>query len=240
MTIPLVTQPGTGPDRVQGREDYDAQTTTYRIAFNVSVGQLNVAITALNALGVTVDADATAVETARAQVATNKAAVDTTKGQIDTIKGQIDLQEAAVVASTGIDVSAFNIGDLLQVVDNGAGGKELSMSAQRLENSAPFTGTTPSLNIANDQYFHGTLTGDTTFTFNLTDFGALSGNVIFFLLEVTQSATVRYVASWPNSVEWQAVFPPPVFDIGTKNLIAFVSRDGGTTWLGKVVGSEFA
>ena len=69
----------------------------------------------------TVDADATAVETARQEVSTNKAAVDTTKGQIDTIKAQIDLQEAAVVASTGLDVSAFNIGDLLQVVDDGAG-----------------------------------------------------------------------------------------------------------------------
>lgn len=239
MTIPSVTQPGTGPDRVQAPEDYDAQTTAYRIAFNVSVGEMNAAITALNALGITVDADATAVETARGQVAANKTAVDNTKGEIDAIKEQIDLQEAAVIAATGLDVSAFNIGDLLQVVDDGAGGKELAMSAQRLENSAPFTGATPSLDIAADQYHHGTLTGNTTFTFDVSGFGALSGSALFFALEVTQDSTLRTI-TFPASVEWDGGTPPDVPVEDATALYTFASRDGGTTWRGALIGSAFA
>ena len=172
MTIPTITPPITPPNRVNGEDDYDQKTYDFRMSEIQMAEELVITIDAFNAAVAEVDADATAVEIARQQVVLLEGQVSDTKGDIDNIKTQIDLQEAAVVASTGIDVSTYNIGDLLQVVDNGAGGKTLAMSGQRLENSGPFTGTTPSLDIASKQYHHGTLTGNATFTFDVSGFGA--------------------------------------------------------------------
>ena len=155
------------------------------------------------------------------------------------IEDNVELMEAAVVESTGLDVSLFNIGDLLQVVDVGSGVKGLELSAQRLENSVAFTGTTPSLNIANDQYHYGTLTGNTTFTFNVADFGALSGNVIFFMLEITQDSTLRTI-TFPASVEWRNGLAPDAPATDATSLYTFATRDGGTTWRASYVGTGFA
>lgn len=178
--------------------------------------------------------------TTQAGIATTQAGIATTKaGEAAASEAQVELMEAAVIASTGIDVSAFNIGDLLQVVDDGAGGKELAMSAQRLENSASFTGTTPSLDLAADQYHHGTLTGNTTFTFDVSGFGTLSGNAIFFVLEITQDSTVRTI-TFPASVEWDNGDPPDVPAEDATAVYAFISRDGGTTWRGVQSGAAFS
>jgi hypothetical protein len=151
---------------------------------------------------------------------------------------QAALSAAAAGAASPVDVSAQNFGDLLQVVDDGAGGKELAMSAQRLENSASFTGTTPSLDIAADQYHHGTLTGNTTFTFDVSGFGAISGNAIFFVLEITQDSTLRTI-TFPASVDWDDGTAPDTPAINTKSVYTFATRDGGTTWLGVQSGTAF-
>lgn len=182
-----------------------------------------------------------------ASTATTQAGIATTKAgealasanAAEDSETQVELMEAAVVASTGLDVSAYNIGDLLQVVDDGAGGKELAMAAQRLENSVAFSGTAPSLNIAADQYHHGPLTGNTTFTFNVAGFGALSGNAIFFVLEITQDSTARTI-TFPASVQWNEDTPPDAPPVNAKAAYTFASRDGGTTWLGSLYGVGFA
>jgi len=239
MTIPAVSQPGTGPDRVNAPADYDVQTTAYRIAYNISVGEINTAITAMNLLGDTVDGDATAAEAARAQAVAKAAEALASADNAAESEGQVELMEASVVAATGLDVSAFNIGDLLQVIDDGAGGKELAMSAQRLENSVAFSGATPSLNIANDQCHHGTLTGATTFTFNVADFGTIANSAIFFVLEITQDSTLRTI-TFPASVEWDGAIAPDAPAVNAKAAYTFASRDGGTTWLGSQYGAAFA
>jgi hypothetical protein len=146
---------------------------------------------------------------------------------------------AAAGDASPVDLSSSNIGDLLQVIDVGSGVKGLAMSAQRLENSAAFTGTTPSLDIAADQYHHGALTGNTTFTFDVSGFGALSGNVVFFALEVTQDSTPRTI-TFPASVEWDKGIAPDAPDADETAIYAFTTRDGGTTWRGVQSGRAFS
>lgn len=151
---------------------------------------------------------------------------------------QAALSAAAAGAASPIDLASSNIGDLLQVIDIGGGTKGLAMSAQRLENSVAFTGATPSLNIANDQYFHGTLTANTTFTFDTAGLGATSVNAIFFALEITQGAT-PYTITFP-AAEWNGGSPPDAPEASATALYVFTSPDGGSTWRGVQAGAAFS
>lgn len=195
MTIPPVTQPGTGPDRVQAPEDYDAQTTAYRIAFNVSVGEMNAAITALNALGITVDADATAVETARQQVVALEATTEGHKDAALDAETQAGLYASAAAGSAEIDLSANSIGDFFQVVDDGAGGKELAMSAQRREKTGTLTGTTPVFNQTNGIVLSWILTGNSTPTDGLAD----GESLILYIDDGTGFSVTWPTGEWTNN-----------------------------------------
>jgi len=183
-----------------------------------------------------------AVEAASsASTATTQAGLaNTAKENAETAEENAALSAVAAGDASPIDLASSNIGDLLQVVDVGGGTKGLAMSAQRLENSASFTGTTPSLDIAADQDHYGTLTGNTDFTFDVSGFGTVANNVIFFTLEVTQDAATQRSIIWPTSVEWPNDQPPTAQPIGEKWLYAFRSRDGGATWEGRIVGRAFA
>lgn len=176
-----------------------------------------------------------------ASTATTQAGVATTKaGEAADSAAQVELMEASVAEATGLDVSAFNIGDLLQVVDDGAGGKELAMSAQRLENKATWSGATPSLNIAAAQLHKGTLTANATFTFDVSGFGALANNVAFFILEVTQDASTQYTITPPAGTEWDGGIAPDAIELSAKAAYAFYSEDGGSTWVGTQIGAAFS
>ena len=186
-----------------------------------------------------VDADATAVEISRAQVVLLEGQASDHADAAAESETQAALFAVAAGAASPIDLASSNIGDLLQVIDDDAGGKELAMSAQRLENSASFTGTTPSLDIAADQYHHGTLTGNTTFTFDVSGFGTISGNAIFFVLEITQDSTIRTI-TFPASVQWRNGLAPDTPATNATSLYTFMSRDGGATWRASYVGTGFA
>ncbi|GLQ26139.1 hypothetical protein [Sulfitobacter pacificus] len=186
-----------------------------------------------------VDADAMATEAGRAQAVLKAGEAADSADEAAASETQAGLYAAAAGASSPVDLTSSDFGDLLQVVDVGAGVKGLAMSSQRLERSASFLGGTPSLNLAAAQFHYGTLTANTVFTFDVSGFGALTGEVIFFVLEITQDATLRTI-TFPASVEWKGGAAPDVPAVGEKAVYTFASRDLGVTWLGTFNGAEFA
>lgn len=100
-------------------------------------------------------------------------------------------------------------------------------------NLGTFSGAvTVDLNDGN--YFYGTAGNVTTWTFaGHTTSGDASG----FILEITNGGA--YTQTWPNSVEWASNTAPTLTAAG-KDLLVFVTRDGGTTYLGLVSAQDLS
>ena len=75
-------------------------------------------------------------------------------------------------------------------------------------------------------FYTGALTGTTTFTFSNPP---ASGRVASFTLEITDGGA--QTVNWPASVDWSPGAVPTLTPSGV-DIISFISRDGGTTWLG--------
>ena len=77
-------------------------------------------------------------------------------------------------------------------------------------------------------YFTKTISSNTTFTFSNPPSGMAYG----FILELT--LTGAPTATFPASVDWPGGSAPTLAS-GSKNLIGFITRDGGTTWYGNAL-----
>jgi hypothetical protein len=91
------------------------------------------------------------------------------------------------------------------------------------------------IDIANGNYFYpsGTTTGVITFTFSTP---AYPDRVASFTLEMLGAGTNAPV--WPSSVQWPGG-TEPVWTAGI-DVVGFISRDNGTTWLGLLGGLNFS
>jgi hypothetical protein len=91
------------------------------------------------------------------------------------------------------------------------------------------------LDTAAGTYFYpsGTTTGIITFTFTNP---AASGTVTAFTMELLGAGNNAPV--WPASVDWPAG-TEPTWTAGT-DVVSFITRDNGTTWLGMLGGLAFA
>jgi hypothetical protein len=105
------------------------------------------------------------------------------------------------------------------------------------------TSTTPSissgtltLDLSGSNFFAVSLNAAiTTFTISNTPSSAASS----FTLEFTADGTARAVA-WPSSVKWASGTTPTLTSTnGKKDVFAFYSTDGGTSWIGFVGGQNF-
>lgn len=90
---------------------------------------------------------------------------------------------------------------------------------------------TASLDLSTGNYFTDTLTANTTYIFSN------AGDVQSFQLEVTGAST--YAITWPSSVEWDSGVAPDSPQAGEKNLYTFITKDGGTTYIGVQSGYAF-
>ena len=111
--------------------------------------------------------------------------------------------------------------------------KDYSESVQSISSSG---GT--SLDLLKANFFDVTLTGDVTFSFD-NPTSDPTGNS--FTLIVQQDATGGHNITWPSSVEWHNGTSPGL-STGSrdKHLVAFVTPDGGNTWIGIVSAEEIA
>lgn len=97
---------------------------------------------------------------------------------------------------------------------------------------------TLTIDLAESQFFEFTMnTNITTMTFtNMVP----SGEVATFVVKVTADGT-SYPWSWFSStVKWPSAYVPErISTSGKVDMFSFVSYDGGTTWLGSVIGQVY-
>ena len=94
-------------------------------------------------------------------------------------------------------------------------------------------GYTQTLDLATGGTFSFTLSNATTVSFSNPP---ASGTATGFALEVVN--TGGYALTWPSSVKWHLGAAPTA--TATKELYTFVTTDGGTTYYGKLAGSDIA
>ncbi len=96
---------------------------------------------------------------------------------------------------------------------------------------------TRAINLANGNVVSATLTGNTTFTFS----GATASTACSFGLYLTQDATGNRTVTWPASVKWSGGTAPTLSTSASAvDILVFETINGGTTWYGSLVGTNFS
>lgn len=98
------------------------------------------------------------------------------------------------------------------------------------------TGSAYTINLASGNVFNLTANANVTFTFA----GATSGKACSFSLYVKQDATGGRTVTWPASVRWSGGAPVLSTAANALDALVFESLDGGSTWFGSLVGTNFA
>ena len=96
---------------------------------------------------------------------------------------------------------------------------------------------TRAINLASGNVVSATLTGNVTFTFS----GATAGTACSFGLYLTQDATGSRTVTWPASVKWAGGTAPTLSTAASSvDILVFETINGGTTWYGSLVGTNFS
>lgn len=101
----------------------------------------------------------------------------------------------------------------------------MTYSGATKQNVQALAGTSIDVSLA--EFFTKSISTNTTFTFTGTTASKAQG----FILNLTVSSSA--VPTWPGTVDW-ASGSLPVFPNG-RNLVAFITLDGGTNWAGVVL-----
>ena len=91
-----------------------------------------------------------------------------------------------------------------------------------------------SIDLATGTYFSKTISTNTTFT--LSNVPA-TGTAISFILDLTNAGA--YTITWWSGVKWDSGSAPTLTASG-RDILAFFTHDGGTTWNGIFVGKNMA
>lgn len=95
---------------------------------------------------------------------------------------------------------------------------------------------TRAINLASGNVVRARLTGNTTFTFA----GATASTACSFGLYVIQDGTGSRTVTWPASVRWSGGAPTISTAANAVDILVFETIDGGTTWYGSLVGTNFS
>ncbi len=209
----------------------NAQTGT---SYTIASGDRDRLTTFSNASAVTVvlpQANTTTFKSGWKTVVSNKGAgVVTITPTTSTINGATTLilgcGESAVITSDGTNYQVSNRGS------NFSAGKVVTVTSTS-------NAVTIDLSLADplDPVFYHLFTENTTFTFsNPKPTGYSQG----FTLHLLNDGTGR-TPTWPASVKWSpSGFVPTLNTASKRNVLVFVTRDGGTTWDAGVALSETA
>jgi len=94
------------------------------------------------------------------------------------------------------------------------------------------TGSAQTFDLETANAFSATLDQASAFTFSNPP---TTGNFGSFVLELTNGDA--YTITWPASVDWAGGSAPTLTSSGV-DILAFVTRDGGTTWHGYVMSTD--
>lgn len=101
--------------------------------------------------------------------------------------------------------------------------------------TANATGAT-TLNLNNGNVFNLTLTGNATFTVS----NATSGRACSFTIYLKQDATGGRTVTWPSGTKWSGGAPTLSTAANAVDIVVLESLDGGTSWYGSLVGTNFS
>jgi len=100
------------------------------------------------------------------------------------------------------------------------------------------TGTTYTIDLEDGNVHELTLTGNVTYTFSNPPATGISGS---FTLIQKQDGTGSRTVTWPASVDWAGGTAPTVTATASGvDVFAFITVDGGASWLGFTAGQAFA
>ena len=91
---------------------------------------------------------------------------------------------------------------------------------------------TQTLDLSTGSYFSFTPSGATTVSFTNAP---ASGKAVGFAVEINGDGSA---ITWPSSVKWPSGVAPTA--TASKEVYAFVTTDGGTSYYGKLAGSDIA
>ena len=142
-------------------------------------------------------------------------------GVTSNIQTQFSGKQATLVSGTNIKTingtSVLGSGNV--TLDTFTGLKEVAVSMAGVD-----------INCSLGNYFYKTISGATVLTVSNAP---TSGNAYVFVLELTNggSSTV----TWFSGVQWAGGIAPKLTASGVDRLV-FVTRNGGTSWSGSVIG----
>lgn len=125
-------------------------------------------------------------------------------------------------------------GNALRYLTLGAN-QTATFEAAVIEKYAALSGTTPTIDTTDGNFYAITTSGNTTFTFGSV---AASGYSVGFALKVTQGGA--YTLTWPASVDWAGGAAPAAPASGATDVYVFITHDGGATWYGFLGGAAMA
>lgn len=94
------------------------------------------------------------------------------------------------------------------------------------------TGASYTVDLSAGNYFTRTFNNDATITITNP---LSSGTASSFLFDVTNAG--NYIITWPESIVWAKGTAPTLTAAG-RDILGFITHDGGTTWAGLVLGKD--
>jgi hypothetical protein len=135
-----------------------------------------------------------------------------------------------------LPLAGGNIAGTVNFQDNIAQRPELKDYAET--SVAANSSTAYTVDLTTGNVFEITLTGDCVFTFSNPPASGKAGS---FTLILAQDGTGSRTTTWPASVKWAGGTAPTLSTAASSvDLLAFTTRDAGTTWYGALVGLAFA
>lgn len=138
--------------------------------------------------------------------------------------------------ATGIDAVVKGVSNVADSALPKAGGTmtgEIEVKTDRyaVTDLASITGA-KTVDLATARFFHGTVTGNATFSFTNPP---STGKFMSFVLELTNPGA--HTLTWPAAVKWPSASVPAWTASGV-DVVAFYSYDAGTTWRGARVQTD--
>lgn len=148
-------------------------------------------------------------------------------------RANLGLGSAAQLASSAFFQVANNLSEVASAATARANLGAAAAASPTITGGMTFSGSTKQnvqamgaldIDVSASEFFTKSISGNSTFTFSNPT--AAKAQVFILDLTVSSSPTI----TWPAAVKWAGGVAPPIPN--GRNLIAFITDDGGTTWVG--------
>jgi|TARA_Y100000289_G_scaffold59658_1_gene65938 hypothetical protein len=107
-----------------------------------------------------------------------------------------------------------------------------------LETVISLSGTSPTVDCDEGNFFYISTSGNTTFTFDYSGVNLTTNDAYGFILKITAGGT--HTLTWPGTVDWAGGSAPDAPASGETDMYGFITHDGGSTWYGFLAGDAMS